>query len=211
MSDFYTDEQRALQEQFSTRALADRLTELTVHATFTDDDIAFIASRDFFFLATTDAGGNPTVSYKGGRTGFVSIADNRLIFPCYDGNGMFLSMGNVKATAKVGLLFIDFQVPKRLRVQGRARLEASSEPGNLATVVIEPTSIFVNCPRYIHRYARVEEAKHAPGEDGSAPLAQWKRLDAVYDALPDADRKAVDEVGTVGFEEAMAKFERGEG
>jgi uncharacterized protein len=211
MSDFYTDDQRALQERFATRALADRLDEMIVHTAFSEEDIAFIAARDFFFLATTDADGHPTVSYKGGRPGFVTVADNRLRFPCFDGNGMFLSMGNIQATAKVGLLFIDFETPKRLRVQGVARLKESSAPGVLAEIEIEPISIFVNCPRYIHRYARVEDARHAPRADGSAPLAEWKRMDAFYDVLPDADKKAVEAAGTVTLEEATAKFNRGEG
>ena len=211
MSKFYSQEQRALQETFATRALADRLEEMIVHAEFSDEEIAFVAARDFFFLATTGSDGHPTASYKGGRPGFVTVAGNRLRFPCFDGNGMFLSMGNIDATAKVGLLFIDFEVPKRLRVQGEARLVPSSAPGILAFVEVTPASIFVNCPRYIHRYARIEDAKHAPREDGSAPLAQWKRIEAFQDALPEADRKAVDAAGTLGLEEAMEKFNRGEG
>ncbi len=141
----------------------------------------------------------------------MAIADNRLRFPCYDGNGMFLSLGNIRATAKVGLLFIDFETPKRLRVQGMARLKESSGPGTLAMIEVEPRSIFVNCPRYIHRYARIEDARHAPRDDGSAPVAEWKRMDAFYDVLPEADKRAVDEVGTVDVEEATAKFNRGEG
>lgn len=211
MSSFYSDEQRALQDQFATRPLADRLQEMIVHAAFSEEDAAFIASRDFFFLATVDADGNPTVSYKGGRPGFVTITDNRLRFPCFDGNGMFLSMGNIKATNSVGLLFIDFEVPKRVRVQGTARLIESTLPGTLAFVEIEPRSIFVNCPRYIHRYRRSEDAKHAPRDDGTAPVAEWKRLDVMQDVLPEADRQAVASVGTVGLEEGMAKFNRGEG
>jgi hypothetical protein len=211
MSDFYSNEQRELQERFSTRALADRLQDMIVHAEFSDEDVAFIAARDFFFLATVDAGGHPTVSYKGGRPGFVSVDNNRLRVPCYDGNGMFLSMGNIRSTAKVGLLFIDFEVPKRLRVQGTARLVESSAPDILAFVEIEPASIFVNCPRYIHRYARIEHARHPPREDGTAQVAEWKRLDALQDVLPPNDKTAVDAVGTLGQDAAMAKFNRGEG
>lgn len=211
MSSFYSEQQRELQDRFATRPLADRLQEMIVHAEFSEEDAAFIATRDFFFLATVDADGFPTVSYKGGRTGFVTIADNRLRFPCFDGNGMFLSMGNIKATSNVGLLFIDFEVPKRVRVQGRARLVESSSPGVLAFVEVAPKSIFVNCPRYIHRYRRIEDAKHAPREDGTAPVAEWKRLDVMQDVLPAADKEAVDAIGTVGLEEGMAKFNRGEG
>jgi uncharacterized protein len=211
MSSFYSDEQRELQDRFSTRPLADRLQEMIIHATFSQEDAAFITTRDFFFLATVDADGHPTVSYKGGRPGFVTVTENRLRFPCFDGNGMFLSMGNIAATNRVGLLFIDFEVPKRLRVQGAARLVESAVPGALAFIEVEPRSIFVNCPRYIHRCRRIEEAKHVPRADGTAPVAEWKRLDVIQDVLPETDRKAVAEVGTVDLEEGMAKFNRGEG
>lgn len=94
-----------------------------MHKTFTEDEISFIEKRDFLFLSTVDPGGHPTVSYKGGAPGFVAVRDNTLVFPCYDGNGMFLSGGNLDATAKVGLLFIDFETPRRLRIQGLARLD----------------------------------------------------------------------------------------
>ena len=49
--------------------------------------------------------------------GFVQVVDERtLAFPNYDGNGMYLSMGNLAATHAVGLLFIDFERQRRLRV-----------------------------------------------------------------------------------------------
>ena len=74
-----------------------------------------------FFLATCDADGNPQCSYKGGDPGFVRVVDDRtLAFPVYDGNGMFLSLGNIRAHANVGMLFIDFEHPNRVRVNGVA-------------------------------------------------------------------------------------------
>ncbi|MFN2627540.1 MAG: pyridoxamine 5'-phosphate oxidase family protein [Gaiellaceae bacterium] len=61
----------------------------------------------------------PQCSYKGGDPGFVRVLDDAAIaFPCYDGNGMYLSIGNVLVTAHVGLLFVDFEGGKRLRLHG---------------------------------------------------------------------------------------------
>jgi hypothetical protein len=215
MTEFYSECHRRLQDRHQSRALADRLEEIIVHDTFAADDIAFIAARDFFFLSTVDPDGQPTVSYKGGAPGFVTVRDNALVFPCYDGNGMFLSMGNIDATAKVGLLFIDFETPRRLRVQGVARIDEgerrNAAPGSDLMVQVTPTQIFMNCPRYIHRYARVEASKNVPGADGSAPLAHWKRLEIVYDALPPQDRAAVKEAGFMSLEEVHAKNAAGEG
>ena len=124
----YHEGNRELQDRFETRRLADRLNEVKVHAVFTDDDRAFIERQDMFFLATVDTDGQPTCSYKGGEPGFVRLLDDRtLVLPSYDENGMFLSLGNVRQTARVGLLFVDFESPRRLRVNGSATLSFEDE------------------------------------------------------------------------------------
>lgn len=208
MPELYLDTHRRLQEQHETRALADRLVQLIVHDTFNESDISFISTRDFFFLSSVDPTGRPTVSYKGGAVGFAKIIDNVLIFPCYDGNGMFLSMGNIVGNPKVGLLFIDFETPRRLRVQGNASLDqdgaADLYAGALAVVRVQPEQIFVNCGRYIHRHVKVEQAEHVPRDDGTAPLARWKRLDIIQDALPSSDRARAEAEGLVGLQDAEA-------
>ena len=105
---------RSLQDTFDTRALADRIDTLLVRATIRPGDRAFIQQRDMFFLATADAEGRPTCSYKGGEPGFVRVVDSHTVaFPNYDGNGMYLSMGNVEQTGRVGLLFVDFERQRR--------------------------------------------------------------------------------------------------
>src|SRR5580658_4781004 len=112
---------RRLQDQFDSRRIADRLDQVTARTAFTADDRAFIEGRIFFFLATATAEGCPTCNLKGGAPGFVRVvAPDELAFPDYDGNGMFLSLGNIATNPHVGLLFIDFERPKRLRVDGEA-------------------------------------------------------------------------------------------
>ena len=71
----YSDASRALQDRHDTRRLADRLVEVTVHDRFTRGDRDFIEGVDMFFLATVDAEGQPTCSYKGGDPGFVTVID----------------------------------------------------------------------------------------------------------------------------------------
>src|SRR6186713_1389973 len=124
MSALYEDSHRRLQEQFDTQRLADRIEQRLFRTALTDEDRDFIEKRDLFFLATVNAKGEPSCSYKGGDPGFVRVLDPKtLVFPNYDGNGMYLSMGNVAASRNVGMLFIDLTSPKRLRVNGAARLE----------------------------------------------------------------------------------------
>ena len=118
----YHDGSRSLQDRFDTRAIADRIDELLVHDTISEGDRAFIEDRDMFFLATADAEGRPTCSYKGGEPGFVQVVDpHTLAFPNYDGNGMYLSTGNVLVNPDVGMLFIDFERGHRMRLVGTAR------------------------------------------------------------------------------------------
>ncbi|WP_232365920.1 pyridoxamine 5'-phosphate oxidase family protein [Methylocystis silviterrae] len=96
MSKFYGAEHRKLQDEFDTRRLADLMEGGVMHAEFAPHEVEFIQSRDMFFLSTLDPAGRPTVSYKGGAPGFVRVVgQSSLIFPWFDGNGMFYSAGNL--------------------------------------------------------------------------------------------------------------------
>jgi predicted pyridoxine 5'-phosphate oxidase superfamily flavin-nucleotide-binding protein len=189
----FQPQSRALQDQFDTRRIADRIVDVLVSDTVNRDAAVFIEARDMFFLATADQDGRPTCSYKGGDPGFVRVVDERtLAFPNYDGNGMYLSMGNIAANPEVGLLFIDFVKGNRLRVQGRAavRLEdplLSDYDGAQFVVRVHVTQVFPNCPRYIHRYELVRRSKFTPRPDRATPVPDWKRADWACDYLPEDD------------------------
>src|SRR5437868_1508293 len=181
---------RQLQDRFDSRRIADRLEQVTLHARFTDDDRDFVSRCAMFFLATADANGQPDVSYKGGMPGFVRILDDRtLAFPDYDGNGMFKSLGNILTNPKVGLLFIDFEHPSRLRMSGTASVSTDDSlleefTGAQAIVRVQAEHIFKNCPRYIHRMQVIEESVYVPRPDHTPPEPDWKRMDSLRDALP---------------------------
>jgi predicted pyridoxine 5'-phosphate oxidase superfamily flavin-nucleotide-binding protein len=213
MSDFYSTHQRTLQDAFGTRGLADRVESVTVHDFVSDSERAFIESRDMFFLATIDERGMPTVSYKGGDPGFVEVRDEKtLCFPIYDGNGMFLSAGNVSGNGKVGLLFIDFEKPNRIRIHGRARVEEGDTEvsvGSELLVTVTVEEMFVNCPRYVHRYRKVEPSAHVPRENVLPPLPDWKRIDDFQDVLSADDRARAAEAGLLSLRE-YAKLQGGE-
>src|SRR3954452_8365197 len=124
----YHEGSRKLQDRFDTRRLADRIEERIVHDRIDDDDRAFIAAGAMFFIAPVDEDGQPQCSYKGGDPGFVRVLDERTIaFPVYDGNGMYLTAGNLLVTKNVGLLFIDFEGRKRMRLNGVASV-ADDDP-----------------------------------------------------------------------------------
>jgi predicted pyridoxine 5'-phosphate oxidase superfamily flavin-nucleotide-binding protein len=192
----YHDGSRQMQDRFATRELADRLAGKLARSAFTDDDRAFIESRPLFFLATADAEGRPECSYKGGLPGFVRVLDPQtLAFPSYDGNGMFKSLGNLVVNPNVGMLFIDFESPRRLRVNGRATIDGGDPllaefAGAQAVVRVRPDAIFPNCPRYIHKMQVIEPSAHAPRAGHTPPVPEWKRRPEYRDVLPPGDPAA---------------------
>jgi len=193
VSEHYHEGSRALQDRFDTRRLADRLEErFLTEAVISPEDRAFIERMDMFFLATADAEGRPQCSYKGGAPGFVRVLDAHTIaFPNYDGNGMYLSAGNLAINPHVGLLFIDFvsERPSRLRLNGIASVRDGDElvaayPEAQFVIRVTATQVFPNCPRYIHRMALLERSRFVPERGRETPVPSWKRASWACDVLP---------------------------
>lgn len=183
---------REIQDRFDTRRLADTLTQMTVHATITDGDRAFIERMDMFFIATQGADGGLDCSYKGGEPGFVRVLDEHTIaFPSYDGNGQYMTPGNIIETGKVGILFIDFQNQGRVRLNGTASIDfndplLSTWPEAQFVVRVKAEEVFPNCPRYIHKMELVERSVHVPQSGRETSDADWKKyFEAV---LPEEQR-----------------------
>ena len=216
MSQLYGDKHRAMQDAFDTRTLADRVVDMVVRPEIDDMGKAFIESRDMFFLSSVDHNGRPTVSYKGGTPGFVKVLDpTTIVFPSYDGNGMYLSMGNIAGNPEIGCLFIDFERPYRTRLQGRAELVKDGPLMGLfkeaeLVIKVKVTETWMNCPRYIHRYQRLERSKYAPGVEAETPFCEWKRIDMVQDAIRPAEAAKVKEIGTVTIDSWFEKVVSGD-
>jgi uncharacterized protein len=182
---------REMQRQFGSTALADRLVEKLRRTRFTDTDRTFIEGLSFFFLASADSDGHPDCSFKGGAPGFVRvIADDLLVFPDYDGNGMFKSLGNIRSNPHVGLLFISMgATPKRLRVNGSAAvvfddpLQREFE-GAQALVRVVPQDIFPNCPRYIPNAETGEQSPYIPSAGAPRKEPAWKSFDDFRGVVP---------------------------
>jgi uncharacterized protein len=194
MAELYHEGNRRMQDRFDTRRLADRIEAKIVHDVIDKHDKQFIERADMVFLATADEQGRPTVSYKGGDPGFVRVMDEHTVaFPNYDGNGMYLSMGNVLVNSHVGLLFIDFERQRRMRINGEASIDADDPlmaeyPEAQFIVRVRAREVFPNCPRYIHKYQLVERSQFVPRQGCETPVPDWKQSDAFADALPARDR-----------------------
>ncbi len=187
----YHSGQRELQDRFESRALADRLDERLRRESFNDSDKAFVESVPFFFLATADAQGRPDCSFKGGLPGFVRILSPQLlVFPDYDGNGMFRSLGNLSVNPNLGMLFLRIgDKPGRLRINGRAELSfddplLADMPGGQVLIRVTPTDIFPNCPRYIPNLELKEPSPYAPAAHKQPVEPAWKTFDDYKDVVP---------------------------
>ena len=190
MTIMYHDGNRRLQDRFDSRRIADRLEEKLTRTAFTEDDKAYIESLPYFFIATADAEGRPDCSFKGGPPGFVRVTGaSELAFPDYDGNGMFKSLGNLGVNGHVGLLFIAMHgKPKRLRVNGQARVERddpllASTVGAQLIVRVAARAIFPNCPRYIPDMQLAAPSIYTPQAGCVPPEPAWKGFDAFKDAV----------------------------
>lgn len=187
---------REVQDRFDTRRLADAISERTVHDVITPRDAAFIGRVDMFFLATQGQDGNLDCSYKGGEPGFVRVLDEHTVaFPNYDGNGQYMSAGNIRETGKVGMLFIDWEHGWRMRLNGTATIDFDDRlkaewPEAQFVVRVRAAEVFPNCPRYIHKMELVERSVFVPKADCETPDPDWKA--AFEDVLPQEqqDRRA---------------------
>ncbi len=189
----YHEGSREMQDRFDSRRLADRMEDKIVRATLSADQQAYLARLDCFFLATADAEGRPSCSYKGGDPGFLRALDeSTLAFPSYDGNGMFVSLGNTLVNPEVGLLLVNFEEGSRMRIHGTASINPDDPlmgeyTGAQLVVRVAVREVFPNCPRYLHRRTLVERSEFVPRPEVETPVPDWKRSSLASDVLPAGD------------------------
>lgn len=216
MSRLFGPQHRALQDHFDSRRMADRVELIAAKTELDDVAQGFIATRDMFFLSSVDHNGRPTVSYKGGDTGFVKVLDTGTIaFPSYDGNGMYYSMGNIAANPEIGCLFIDFEKPFRLRLQGRAEVLKDGPLLDLykeaeLVVKVKVSDVWMNCPRYVHRYERKQSSRYVPRAEAETPFCEWKRIDGLQDILRPRELAELEKVGNITQDEWMGHVVAGD-
>lgn len=122
-----------------------------------------IENIPFFFLATSDEDGSCDCSFKGGGPGIIRLLDStRLAFPDYDGNGAFMSVGNILKNPHVGMLFIDFMDGGRLRVNGRASVHDEGLikdlfPDQPRVILVEVEQVVPNCSAHVPRLGYLAE------------------------------------------------------
>ncbi|KJH63216.1 pyridoxamine 5'-phosphate oxidase family protein [Pantoea agglomerans] len=188
--DFYTNESRVLQDKFLSRSLADQLVKTRRHQEFSDSDREIINKAPLFFLATASAEGFPDCSVKGGNPGFVKIVNSTmLVFPDYDGNGMYRSLGNINANPHIGMLFLEYEGERRkLRINGHATVSEEPHflnqlPGAKLAILVKVEDIFPNCPRYVPEIEVKKKSLFNPAVGYVPPEPGWKSKEDLKDYL----------------------------
>jgi predicted pyridoxine 5'-phosphate oxidase superfamily flavin-nucleotide-binding protein len=147
-----------------------------VFEAFTPNEIAFIAERDSFYMASVSETGWPYVQHRGGPPGFLKVLDETtLAFADYAGNRQYISTGNLDANDRVALILVDYPRRARLKILAHAeRLALDAEPDLMARVAVpgyraRPERIFRlrlaafdwNCPQHIVPRFTEPEIAHA--------------------------------------------------
>ena len=143
---------------------------------FTENEAAFIAERDSFYMATVSETGWPYMQHRGGPRGFLKMVDDRtLAFADYRGNRQYISTGNVAASGRASLFLMDYPNRARLKIYAQAEIvDLEAEP-DLAAAVAMPgyrakverlyrlrlAAFDWNCPQHIT--PRFTEAEIAQG------------------------------------------------
>jgi hypothetical protein len=168
----FTDSVKKLQEQHGSRKSYARMEISGDKYVLTDREIAFIKSRDSFYMATVGENGWPYVQYRGGAIGFLKVIDNTTLgFADFRGNMQYISAGNIKSNQKTALFLIDYPSKQRLKIWAQSEIIDPNDNSELLQklndssykAVIERLIIFKiqaydwNCPQHIHQRYTTEE------------------------------------------------------
>jgi predicted pyridoxine 5'-phosphate oxidase superfamily flavin-nucleotide-binding protein len=173
----FTPAVKAAQERHGSRASYERFAARgPANDRLGPDEVAFLAERDSFYMATVSETGWPYVQHRGGPAGFVRVLDERTIaLADFRGNRQYVSVGNLGGDDRVALIFMDYPRQRRLKVLGRARIvEVADDPALLArlalpgydarverAMVIAVEAFDWNCPQHITpRFTEAEVLRH---------------------------------------------------
>jgi len=166
----FTDTVKAIQSRKGSRQAYARMEQGDGWSTEISADLAaFIAERNSFFMATSNADGQPYIQHRGGPPGFLHVLDpSTLAFADFRGNAQYISQGNLVENPKVHLFLIDYAHRQRVKIWGEARV-VEGDPALLKplmpkgykargeqVIVIRVTAWDGNCPQHIPRDAEAD-------------------------------------------------------
>lgn len=129
----------------------------------------FIEAQPFFFIGTADADGMCDCSFRGREyradgTALPALKvmnERKVVFPDFPGNGLYNSLGNLRVNPGIGMLFMDFERQRRVRLNGRATIRRADEtvraiwPLAQASITVEVVQAYGNCSARIPRMTMI--------------------------------------------------------
>jgi predicted pyridoxine 5'-phosphate oxidase superfamily flavin-nucleotide-binding protein len=135
----FTPAVKAVQEQMGSRkAYAHIATSGGLADALGEDESAFLAERDSFYMASVSETGWPYVQHRGGPKGFVRVLDEHTLgFADYRGNRQYVSVGNISKNDRVALIFVDYPHRARLKILAHASVVTEADaPGTLRNLIV---------------------------------------------------------------------------
>ena len=192
----FTDAVKTLQEADGSADMYARSYGARTHA-LTADEVAFVTSRTSFYMATVSETGWPYIQHRGGPAGFLKVLDDHTLgFADYRGNRQHISEGNLAGDNRVSLFLMDYPRKARMKLQGRATVQAAAEASELAeqltaegqgrverVVTIALEAFDWNCPQFITPRFDASEIAQLVGPEMDKQAARIAELEAELAAL----------------------------
>jgi uncharacterized protein len=169
----FTPEVKAEQARLGSRDDMDRLARYGPEQRELPNELrTFIEQRDFFYIATLSSSGWPYIQHKGGPRGFLRAIDTTTLeFADIPGNRQYLTLGNLRGSARAMLFFVDHSCGTRLKIWVNAFLREEDEAASIdvnvkvarpakrvgRVVRLEIQAWNIDCPRNIQRLYLEEE------------------------------------------------------
>ena len=173
----FTDTVKDLQSRYGSRKAYDRMEKSGDRYILSFQEIAFIQSRDSFYLSTVGENDWPYVQHRGGPKGFLKVVDeSTLRFADYTGNRQYISTGNIIDNSKVAMILMDYPTRQRVKIWATAKVDFAEDQPERASELEDPNykakieRIYTleiqaydwNCPKYIPQRYTLEEIKARP-------------------------------------------------
>ncbi len=130
---------RAAQAANGSREMWERFKGRRTFDRFTDEEVAFIAARDNFYMATVSESGWPYVQHRGGPPGFLKVLDEKTIgFADFRGNLQYISVGNIAADDRAALILVDYPNRARLKILAHVEVRNIEDDTELAARLALP-------------------------------------------------------------------------
>ena len=180
---------RKIQERLGSRSSYEQMEKKRYVDGLTEQEIAFLAQMDSFYMASTGDNGFPYIQHRGGPKGFIKVIDKETIgIVDFTGNRQYISAGNIEQHPKVALILVSYPLRARLKIYAEAELVDLEEDENLYHLLkprdykFKPERMILfkikaydwNCPQHITpRYTILEiEELIAPQQEYIKTLEQ---------------------------------------